>query len=152
MIIIKNISVESFISFCDDVQIANEANIITTIKDKLIAIFTKLINFLRKKISGLPDGKFKLGLLKLLNRAKHCLNKSKALTDPALATELEAESKEIVELDKKLTTAYASKESRYFKVEKKIFARKMYKPKAGTEVYNFLESLTTLLITISHMY
>lgn len=101
MIIIKNISVESFISFCDDVQIANEANIITTIKDKLIAIFTKLINFLRKKISGLPDGKFKLGLLKLLNRAKHCLNKSKALTDPALATELEAESKEIVELDKK---------------------------------------------------
>lgn len=89
-------AVESFVSFCDDMMIAEES-VFSTIKSKLISLFTKLVLFLDRKVKGMKDGKVKRTLQSLLDRAKRGLSKSKTLNDnnPELAQELQQEASEI---------------------------------------------------------
>ena len=92
-----NYTLESFINFCDDYQIANES--FSSIKSKLIAGFSKLVIWLDKKVKTMKDSRVKSGLLKLLNRAKAGLAKSNSLNDhnPEIVQELQKEMAEIKE-------------------------------------------------------
>jgi hypothetical protein len=91
----KENTIESFIDWCNDMEIANEA--FSNFKAKLVQVFVKLINFLESKIRRMKDSKIKSALLKLLSKAKACLSKSKSLNehDQELAKQLSEDAKAI---------------------------------------------------------
>ena len=104
-------TLESFISFCDDMQIAEEASTFQNIKAKIVKIFSKLIDLIESKVKQMKDGKLKASLLKLLSRAKSGLSKSKSLneSDPEKAKELQQEARAINdELKKSMDTPNSS--------------------------------------------
>ena len=89
-------SLESFISFCDENQIAQES-VFTTIKNGLVKLFTRLVIFLDRKVKKMKDGKVKKVLQGLLKRAKDGLSKSKTLNEnnPELVEILKQEADDI---------------------------------------------------------
>lgn len=90
-------TLESFVSFCDDMQITTEASAFQSIKAKIVKAFSKLIDLIESKVKKMKDSKFKSTLLKLLSRAKIGLSKSKSLKsdDNEKAEELANEAREI---------------------------------------------------------
>ena len=96
-------TLESFISFCDDMQITTEASTFQNIKAAIVKAFAKLINLIENKVKQMKDSNIKSTLLKLLSRAKTGLSKSKSLneSDPEKAKELQNEAKSINEELKK---------------------------------------------------
>ena len=97
----NNIVIENFISFCDDMMIANEANnknIFQRIRDGFISFFTMIINSLSKLISKFKNNKTKKSILAATNQAKEGLNKSKKIDD----TTTEEEINEIREIQEKV--------------------------------------------------
>ena len=92
-------TLESFISFCDDMQISNESFNFQSIKSKIVTIFSKLILLIESKVKKMKDSKFKSTLLKLLSRAKIGLSKSKSLREynPEMVDELNKEAEDIKE-------------------------------------------------------
>ena len=89
-------AIESFISFCDDMYIVEES-VFSTIKSKIIKLFTSLVLFLDKKVKKMKDTKLKKVLQNLLDRAKRGLNISKNMKeeDTEQAQELQREANEI---------------------------------------------------------
>lgn len=92
-------TLESFISFCDDMMIANES--FSSIKSKLVEAFSKLVLWIESKVKKMKDNKIKSTLLSLLNRAKQGLAKSKSLNEnnPEMVKKLQ---KEIVDIKDKV--------------------------------------------------
>ena len=72
-------SLENFISFCDDMQIAEEASVFQNIKTNIVTILTKLVVTIESKVKQMKDSKFKSTLLELLSRTKTDLSKSMSL-------------------------------------------------------------------------
>ena len=103
-------SLESFIRFCDENQIAQES-VFTSIKNGLIKLFTKLVIFLDKKVKKMKDGKVKKVLQGLLKRAKDGLSKSKTLNEnnPELVEILKQEADDIQKEAEKVDTEEVDK-------------------------------------------
>ena len=93
----NTIAIESFITFCDDMMIAEES--FSSIKSKIVTLFSKLVLWIESKVKKMKDGKIKSALMKLLSRAKRGLSKSKSLKEhnPELVEKLQTEYKEINE-------------------------------------------------------
>ena len=75
-----NIAIENFISYCDDMMIAEES-VFTTIKNGLVRLFTRLVNFLDRQVNKMKDGRLKRILQRLLERAKRGLKISKNMKE-----------------------------------------------------------------------
>lgn len=92
-------TLESFVSFCDDMQITTEASAFQSIKAKIVKVFSKLIDLIENKVKKMKDSNIKVNLMKLLSRAKAGLGKSKSLneSDPEKAKELQKEAEELKE-------------------------------------------------------
>ena len=93
----NTLAIESFITFCDDMMIAEES--FSSIKSKIVTLFSKLVLWIENKVKKMKDGKIKSTLMKLLSRAKRGLAKSKSLKEhnPDMVKELQEEYKEINE-------------------------------------------------------
>lgn len=94
-------TLENFIDFCDDYQIAEEGvkETFQKMKAALIRFFANAVISLNKKAQSMKDSKFKYGILKLCKWATDCLNKSKTLSenDTELAHQLQQDAKELSE-------------------------------------------------------
>ena len=90
-------TIESFMNYCDEMYIANES--FSSIKSKIVELFSKLVLWIDKKVKSMKDSKVKSVLTKLLNRAKQGLSKSKSLNEhnPEMVKMLQEEAEEIKE-------------------------------------------------------
>lgn len=68
----KYSSIESFVNFCDEYQIANE-NFISTIKSKFKQMLLTLVKAIEKMVKKCKDSKLKRSILNLLQKAKRAL-------------------------------------------------------------------------------
>ena len=91
-----DIAIENFISYCDDMMIAEES-VFATIKNGLIKLFTRLVNFLDRQVSKMKDSRIKKILKNLLERAKRGLKLSKTMKegDEKTSQELQREAEDI---------------------------------------------------------
>ena len=95
----SNYTLESFITFCDDMQISNESFNFKSILSKIQNVFSKLVLMIESKVKKMKDSKLKSILLRLLSRAKNGLSKCKSLREynPDMIDRLTQEAEEIKE-------------------------------------------------------
>jgi len=91
----NELAIESFIDFCDDMQIAQEGSIgdnLKRIKDWLIDKFQKLIQWItdkiRKAVETRTEKRTQRKLQKLLKMSRDGLKAAKALSEEGAADEL----------------------------------------------------------------
>ena len=94
----NTIAIESFITFCDDMMIAEEG-FLSKALSKLQTLFAKLILKIDKMVKKMKDNRLKKILTNLLSRAKRGLAKCKSLNEhnPDMVRELQEEYNEINE-------------------------------------------------------
>ena len=97
----NDIAIENFIAYCDDMMIAEES-VLTSLKQKVIAIFTRLISGLENAVRKLPNCGIKTKILKLLDRAKRRLNRTKTMNEnnPGFDKEMENAMNEANDIQK----------------------------------------------------
>lgn len=95
----NNYTLESFITFCDNMMISNESFSFKSIKDTIVNIFNGLVDLIESKVKTMNDSKLKSILLRLLSRAKSGLSKCKSLNenDKNKVDELKTEAEDIKE-------------------------------------------------------
>ena len=76
----EDLAIESFITYCDDMMIAEEG-LFSNLKSKVLGILNKLISTIEKVVRKLPNGKFKSKLLELLDKAKRRCTKTKSANE-----------------------------------------------------------------------
>ena len=105
-------TLENFINYCDEYQIANEA--FEGIKSKIITLFSKIVLAIEKKVKQMKDGKIKSVLMRLLSRAKTGLSKSKSLNEknPEMVKQLQEEANNIQEELKEIKEEKESNEDK----------------------------------------
>ena len=89
-------TLESFMDY-SAMMIAEES--FSSIKSKIVTLFSRLVLWIESKVKKMKDGKIKSALMKLLSRAKRGLAKSKSLKEhnPDMVRELQEEASEIKE-------------------------------------------------------
>ena len=87
-------ALESFIDFCDEMQIAQEGERLDNLKAKVVQFIAKIVDWIEGKVRSCHDSKIKDALMDILLNAKKLLSKSKSLQtiNPEMAKKFETQA------------------------------------------------------------